>query len=62
MLTTHFDLKAFNSSINAEVKDLSPTPTVGFSLPHAARSSFVVPSVVSLAAFAAKQQSKIMRT
>ena len=59
---TYFDWNALNSSINAEVKDRRPTPRVGFSLPHAARSSLVVPSVVSLTAFAAKQQSKMMRT
>ena len=53
---------ACNSSMRAEVKERRPTPIVGFSRPHAASSSFVVPSVVSLAALAAKQQSRIINT
>ena len=51
-----------SSSISADVKDLIPTPRVGFSLPQAARISFFVPCVVSRAAFAAKQQSRMIRT
>ena len=54
--------KSRSSSISADVNDRIPTPWVGFSLPQAARISFVVPSVVSRAAFAAKQQSRMIRT
>ena len=56
------DPNPFNSSIKAEVNDLSPTADVGFSLAQAASNSFVVPVVVSRTAFAAKQQSNIIRT
>ena len=55
-------LKFWSSSISADVNDRVPTPRVGFSLPQAARISLVVPSVVSRAAFAAKQQSRMIRT
>lgn len=56
------DPKACSSSTKAEVNERSLTPVVGFSRPQAASSSFVVPSAVLRAAFAAKQQSRMIST
>ncbi len=56
-----FPSNACISSIRADVNDRRPTPEVGLSLPQAASISLVVPSVVSLAAVAAKQQSSMIR-
>ena len=54
--------KLCSSSISTEVNERMPTPSVTFSRPQAAKSSLEEPSVVSLAAFAAKQQSSIIKT
>ena len=54
--------KSCNSSTSTEVNERSPTPGVSLSPPQAASSSLAVPNDVSRAAFAAKQQSRIMST